>query len=193
MRKLGILCLAVVLCLATLGVGFALWSETLYVDAEVNTGDLDVCFGSAVSLDPGTEIDRDKDKHVGCTEVYSYDEFGNLIPFVPCSDRIAIIITKAYPCYSGGVDLTIDNIGTIPVDGNPGIEIDNPNPDIVQVQVLGNPYDEFIIKLPQIDPGDFYSLQIYLHLGQSSEQCATYMLTVTIPLHQWNEDILTPD
>lgn len=40
MKKIGLICLAIVLALGGLGVGLAMWSETLTIDATVNTGDI---------------------------------------------------------------------------------------------------------------------------------------------------------
>jgi len=41
MKKIGLICLAVVLALGGLGVGLAMWSETLTIDATVDTADID--------------------------------------------------------------------------------------------------------------------------------------------------------
>ena len=40
MKKIGILCLALVLALGSLGIGFAHWSDQLYVEGTVNTGEV---------------------------------------------------------------------------------------------------------------------------------------------------------
>ncbi len=40
MRKLGIISLALVLALGTMGAAFALWSDTLFLDVTVNTGNI---------------------------------------------------------------------------------------------------------------------------------------------------------
>ena len=42
MSKLGILCLALVLAMGSLGVGYAMWDKTLYIDGTVNTGSWEV-------------------------------------------------------------------------------------------------------------------------------------------------------
>ena len=42
MRKIGLLCLALVLALGALGVGFAAWTDELYIEGTVNTGDVDL-------------------------------------------------------------------------------------------------------------------------------------------------------
>jgi len=42
MKKIGLLCLALVLALGALGVGFAAWTDTLYIDGTVSTGTVDI-------------------------------------------------------------------------------------------------------------------------------------------------------
>ena len=42
MKKIGLLCLALVLALGTLGVGYAMWSDTITITGTVNTGSVDL-------------------------------------------------------------------------------------------------------------------------------------------------------
>jgi len=39
MKKIGLICLAVVLAVGAIGFGYANWSQTLTITEEVNTGD----------------------------------------------------------------------------------------------------------------------------------------------------------
>ena len=50
MKKIGVICLALVLALGTLGAAFALWSENLSVDATVKTAEVDWEFTSFTSV-----------------------------------------------------------------------------------------------------------------------------------------------
>jgi len=55
MKKIGLICLAVVLTLGIGGVGFGWWSETLDIGQNpVNTGNLDAIFRQAISNDDGS-------------------------------------------------------------------------------------------------------------------------------------------
>ncbi|MCD6391565.1 MAG: hypothetical protein J7L92_06220, partial [Dehalococcoidia bacterium] len=42
MKKIGLLSLALVLALGTLGVGFAMWQDTVTIEGTVNTGSVDL-------------------------------------------------------------------------------------------------------------------------------------------------------
>lgn len=42
MKKIGLICMALVLALGALGVGFAMWSDTITIDGTVNTGNVDI-------------------------------------------------------------------------------------------------------------------------------------------------------
>jgi len=42
MKKIGLLCLALVLSLGALGVGFAMWQDTVTIEGTVNTGSVDL-------------------------------------------------------------------------------------------------------------------------------------------------------
>jgi hypothetical protein len=42
MRKIGLIMMALVLALGTLGVGYAMWSDTVTIDGTVNTGSVDI-------------------------------------------------------------------------------------------------------------------------------------------------------
>ena len=42
MKKIGLICLALVLALGTLGVGYAMWSDTVIISGNVTTGSVDI-------------------------------------------------------------------------------------------------------------------------------------------------------
>jgi hypothetical protein len=42
MKKIGLIVLALVLALGTVGVGYAMWQDTIYIDGNVETGSLDI-------------------------------------------------------------------------------------------------------------------------------------------------------
>jgi hypothetical protein len=55
MKKIGLICLAVVLTLGIAGVGFGWWSETLDIGQNpINTGNVDAIFRQAISNDDGS-------------------------------------------------------------------------------------------------------------------------------------------
>lgn len=52
MKKIGLICLALVLAVGALGVGFAMWSETLVIDTTVETGTYCIGFIDQKTNDP---------------------------------------------------------------------------------------------------------------------------------------------
>ena len=130
MKKIGLICLAVVLGLGAMGGALAYWNETLTVSGSVATGELDVQFSEQWSNDDGTQLDP---KVMGSWNFlaippewtgdrYLYDVGKTTCLLVPdasgpeMGDNQTMVITvdNAYPCYYGNVAFTIDNIGTIP-------------------------------------------------------------------------------
>jgi len=207
--------LALVLALGGLGVGFAMWSETLTIDGTVNTGTFDVTFTAASWDDTGEE------KDIGSGGVTG----------VP-GDELVFTLTNVYPCYGGDLDFTISNssspLGTIPghVDsvwfhakgpGKYGTEIDVHGNFVgstiafiacnrVELPVCSWLYfdldndcdadvslhlkDGFICS--QIDPpgiGENGSATgtINVHIEQGADEDDTYYFNIEVDVVQWNE------
>ncbi|GAI88098.1 unnamed protein product, partial [marine sediment metagenome] len=62
MKKLGLLCLTLVLALGTLGVGYAMWSDTLTITGDVNTGEFIVVFDSQYDNDDSQQLDPSEER-----------------------------------------------------------------------------------------------------------------------------------
>jgi len=57
MKKIGLICLALVMALGGLGVGYAMWSDTLTITGNVNTGEVVVEFTSQYDNDDSHQLD----------------------------------------------------------------------------------------------------------------------------------------
>jgi len=142
MKKIGLLALALVLALGALGVGFASWTDTVFIEGQVCTGDVCIEFddgrwGEIVcSKIPGTNIYPDKNwglwipstsgNTVSCPEGYEFDD-------IDCVDKdvayvtfnatyedghakiLEVTIHDAYPHFLADISFWIHNCGTIPV------------------------------------------------------------------------------
>jgi hypothetical protein len=60
-KKIGIICLTLVLALGSLGIGYAHWSDTLYIEGTVETGQVLVGFVDQLTDDDGVVDNMDKD------------------------------------------------------------------------------------------------------------------------------------
>ena len=159
MKKIALICVALVLALGGLGVGYAAWSDTLYVDTNITTGEVSWTFNQDVSSnDPGpggnvtgylsgsldwtitsgnfSTIHR-SDKNVGWTDIEYVDPH-----------NVEVTMYKTYPCYAVTATVHAENTGTIPVNittplltypdaEHPGNFITVPLPDSTVVYLKG--------------------------------------------------------
>jgi hypothetical protein len=134
MKKIGLLSLAVILALGTLGVGYAMWSDTVLITGTASTGDLDVAFSNQMSNDAssGTDLSSGDPAAVGTWTTPDLEDpsgwtwTGAVQPegaeketaSIDClidDDTLTVTIDHGYPCYFGGIGFTIDNLGSVPV------------------------------------------------------------------------------
>jgi len=137
MKRIGIISMVLVLAMGMLGVGYATWSQMLFIDGTVHTGTFLTGFESQESNDPfaddgtvgmlfptSSPVDGTLDpgylKNVGGTDcellvlkgVHNYPD----APAVDMYEKIAITLDNVYPSYSSRVDFDIGNGGTIPAE-----------------------------------------------------------------------------
>ena len=109
MKKFGLLLLAVVLALGTLGVGYAMWYEDLYIEGTVYTGEVYGYWTACYCFDPGLDPNPDgsnKGKDVGSTTC----------TIDPTDPRILYItVQNGYPCYWNDCEVEYTIGGTVPV------------------------------------------------------------------------------
>jgi len=168
MKKIGLLCLALVLALGVMGVGFALWDKTVYIEGTVNTGEVNMEVLSAASDDPSGSIDPGKDKDVGMTTAQINED----------KQRVTVTVTNGYPCYEVYLHFSVQNVGTVPVRLQ-AINVINLNPCIT-VEAwdgLGE----------QLEPGDRRDNSMRIHVEQCADELATYTFTVEFYYVQYNE------
>ena len=136
MKRIGLLTLSLVLALGTLGVGYAAWTDTVYIEGTVETGVLCVEFGTAEIRDPdepdnpGGDYPTDdpdytcndgfvqradglrfwlSDKNVGWGEVERVFDVER-----DCYKTLLVTLHNAYPSYFNEVTFYPENCGTLP-------------------------------------------------------------------------------
>jgi hypothetical protein len=168
MKRIAFLCLAVVLALGTMGVGFALWSETLYIDGTVFTGELAVEWSQDVPYD-----NEPPEKDFSWAECYIE------------LDTIYITIYNAYPSITYTIPIDIHNIGTIPMHVC-GLVVTGGN--LPACSTVTFP-DWFSI---QLHPSESEWGEITVHLCNEAEENMIYSFTAELTVVQWNEPCPAP-
>lgn len=141
--KLGAIFLISIIALAGVGVGYAHWQETLYIDGTVNTGNLDVEWSFTYTNDPCTDVNdpgliniveetfegpdgytdiyaltgkyTTYEKDVTCVSMEITDDYPDLPTGTEPLNKILIVIDSAYPSYAPVIQFNAKNVGTIPV------------------------------------------------------------------------------
>jgi hypothetical protein len=175
MKKIGLLALALVLALGSLGIGFALWSETLYIEGTVNTG----------TLDAEWSFDGYGDSEIAEKD-YSYmwyDIDGNYL---------YVYIVNAYPCIDYWANFDVTNTGTIPFHVCDIVCETCGFPGTVEISAIENPSRP---STPyQVHSGESAYGTITVHLTNDAVENSTYYFSCYLPVVQYNEDcsVYTP-
>jgi len=142
--KAGVLALVLVLCMAALSVGFAMWSETLNINGTVETGNVAIQFSNCKSSDYEvddpltTTVNETLDPKVHGTWDWSANiddpaywiwsggrftvDMGKTLCSIGTDSAtgnarglLSISMSSGYPGYCSNVGFTIDNMGSVPV------------------------------------------------------------------------------
>lgn len=134
MRKIGLICLAMVLAMGMLGAAFASWTDIVVVEEKVMTGTVCVGIRDVGTDDPGPDgITGDiipgsgtldpvlegsavvtSDKNVASCDSANVTEKG-LHGTDQFYAQVTETISNAYPCYSPTITIEVANCGSIPV------------------------------------------------------------------------------
>ena len=210
MKKIGLLCLALVLALGALGVGYASWNDTIFVTGTVNTGTVELGFSKIMCSEPFGEFE---DKEVGEIDC---ELTGDILCQVEYAGeptdvyREAVFtLTNAYPCYRTAVVVDVASCGSIPVKITEltitmkQVDCQDPATIIETLTWVGttghngyfnNAAGETVFAIDvvnlvgtQLHEGDKDSVEFDMHVKQPAEQNACYIITISITGIQWNE------
>jgi hypothetical protein len=173
---------ALIVALGMTGVAFAHWSEILYINGTVNTGDVNLEFSD-------WDYFIDQDKPVADVEIIPHDLDGD-----GDIDKLEINASNLYPCCWINIWFVIHNNGTIPVN-LVDYELLTPvsDPDNLADFI----YEEIYIVeappyFPQLDPCDVLIIDKWIHVEQTNgngENCpenATMTYEAYLVFDQWN-------
>ncbi len=169
------------LLIASIGAVAAMWSETLKVNVNVNTGEVDVKWSSWSCNDngadpqiPNSTFNNDEGKDVARCYVQAEkeDEEGDVI-------KLNVTITNAYPGYHAVITLVVDNIGSIPVK-------------LYSSSIGSYPSRALSVSLDkpsdtQIHPNENATYTLTIDVLQGAAENQNYSFEVTLVFAQWNE------
>lgn len=202
--------MALLLALATVGVGYGLWSKVLTIQGTVRTGEVnaELSIEEVDEGDAGLVADNgiDQDNEIEGKDIA--DCQASLVATVPPDldnagpQLMKITINNAYPSFSCFVNFNVENTGTIPIKVDQPHIVSAPDPSILTVAFLtgnvgteGCYFDEVngtadpstLEAHPQLEPDEMTFCTIWVHLEQQAQQGETYYFTAEVLVHQWNE------
>jgi len=205
------------LLLASTGIAYAMWSETLKINVTAKTGELDwefvggtLTFMDACGLQPGygnyggndwnasslpqpgsTQLDKD----VGCTEVELIDSDGD-----GDYDTMNITLHNVYPWYYTHIAFKVHNNGDIPIkiwrviiDGQEFYEL---NAQVLQqgleIDADKDGHNDTLIWWGdnfgvQLHPCQSADISLDITVLQTANESTTYHITISLEAIQWNE------
>jgi len=183
-RKYGFLCLALVLALGTMGIGYAAWTDTIFINGSVSTGTLcleieDGTYGEHNECDPSiNNFPEEADlnwsgwiKQIGgisCPAGYKFEEkpcsdkdvaYVTMTPVLDDNDNIVelvVTVYNAYPHYLSWLGFEVCNCGNIPVKIKA--------PTIEQSPFLLIEYRNGVGE--QIEPGGCHEISLFVGVVQ---------------------------
>lgn len=215
MKKIGLLCLALVLALGALGVSYALWWDDLYIEGSVDTGDLCWQWTGVSCLDPGPppgQISYDWHCRPGFAGPVPYfwvgdKDAGWTICNVEDEKHISLELWNVYPCYFNEVSLYIRNCGTMPLHFervifespyDTGFIVVAEN-TVGTLDISGDGVPDIEFKWGnhlgmQLHPGDDSGeISFWLHILQTCPQGEPDLtFTITLVAQPWNESNWPP-
>lgn len=167
--RIGTLAVVLLLALAMVGVGYGLWSKTLFINGTVRTGNVD----AELSLE-AVEEDEDKDVARCSAELRSTNQD---------NDTLVITIDNGYPSFVCRVTFDVHSTGTIPVHVRRPVWSSVPPKDAVSMD-LQDCYDDGF----QLHQSERALCTIWMHVEQGAKQGDSYTFAGTVLVHQFNEE-----
>jgi hypothetical protein len=198
MKKIGLIAIALVLALGTMGVGYAMWYDTVAITGTVKTGSVNLAITGVSS----TYVYKNLDSDLMVTSATPITQGNYLLvasavandTSVGEAESISMVWNNIFPDVPFTCDFNLTNMGTIPVklhivaaytQNFTGYNVDDYlsyKVTVNNVAFTGNP------EGLQLEPGDIVHVEITLKIpeiqGLMNQSAAG---TITIFAEQWNE------
>ena len=216
MKKICLICLALVLALGALGVGYAMWSDEVVIEGTVDTGTLRLGIWRAVveRIEQGGGVEQQKD--VATVEL-SFEgpilkkEFQGFPGERWAYEKLKVALNNSYPDLTVDVAFYMACVGSIPVHIS-AINISDPSEYLTWEWVVkpvqgspgphyghfyrtGDPEKEPVINITlgglqicqQFHWCDWDKADLIIHVKQPAEQDHEYQFLVEIEGEQFDE------
>lgn len=180
MKKIGLICMALVLALGVMGAGLAFWNETLTISGTVATGELDIEFTECTCSDTDTDMANGGEVVCDLTDDGDTEPTGSLADM----SKATITISNAYPSYTATCLLTVHNNGTIPAKVK-----------LVEVSCDTQLTVSYSLDSSSYTPGTWVDLavseskvfDIVVHVNDTAEELSTYTFSAQVIGNQFND------
>jgi hypothetical protein len=204
MNKAFMLFAVLMVALMLVGVSYAMWSKTLTINGEVNTGVLDWEFVAASCFDTSGNDYHCRDGFAGPTPLFwmGDKDVGSTSVSITDPHTVTVTLDNVYPSYFTSVSVYAQNTGTIPliidsviIDGH--VLRKSPTP-IIQLDLDTDGKDDVEIWWGngfrvQLEPGDMSpEMSFWAHFLEDAPQGVTLTFTIEIVAVQWNEYVPPP-
>jgi len=204
MKKIGLLCLALVLALGTLGVGYAMWSDEVIIEGTVDTATLRLGIVKAEA-----ELYQDKDvatvdlsfegaiKPWDCPSPPGAEDFAY--------EKLVVTLNNTFPCLTVDIEFYVGSAGTIPIHIT-GLTMSDPTGELTVVwnvnppntgyfyRTGGDPIKDRVITFEiinlvcaQLHGCTPDKADLILHVEQPAEQNHQYKFEFKVIGEQWAE------
>jgi hypothetical protein len=209
-KKLGLISLAMVLALGTLGVGYAHWSDTVYINQTVETGTVKIGIIKA-----GVTLEQEKDvatvqplEFLEPVAPWPYDTPVGAEDFA--YNKVAVILDNAYPSLWADIAIYVGCVGSVPVHLT-GLNIYDPSGELTfewvdppphaanpsgffyvtgdpdKVEIINVVIGNLIHEPPtQLHEGEWDKADLLFHIKQPAKQNHTYTFEFEITATQYN-------
>lgn len=216
MKKIWVICLALMLALGSLGVGYAAWTDVVQVSGTVDTGTLKLglysCSMTDTSAPPNGYVEfptTNPDQSVAPGFAAPPFYLDKNVAWGSCSlsdgadadgiiDTATVEIFNAYPCYFNTVNIYPINLGTIPLRIN-SVLIEWPGGsqllyanDYIAMDINQDGYADVEIKWLdnfgyQLEGGEWVEISFWIHVLQEAPQLSSLSFSATMLGVQWDE------